>query len=288
MREVILEYGTENDLFHFSRVRQDGPINMKHNHFHGSYELYYLISGQRYYFIKDKTIRVMENDLILIKKGDLHKTASCGESQHERILINFKEEYLNSELEELNAVLAPFNDDVNVIRFNIQQQSVLEDLLNTIQDELTRKDSMYKLSAQALFAQLLIYLSRHVKRYGMDEHFKHPSLMHKKVSGVVQYINANYMKTLTLRDIAKLFDMNYTYLSKVFKRATGFTLIEYINSVRIKEAQNLLLTTEDQVIDISYKVGYVNTSHFNRVFKGMTGLSPLQFRKANRKSSLNL
>ncbi|NMA94667.1 MAG: helix-turn-helix transcriptional regulator, partial [Clostridiales bacterium] len=56
---------------------------------------------------------------------------------------------------------------------------------------------------------------------------------------------------------------------------------EYINNVRIKEAQALLLSTDYKVIDISAKVGYTNTSHFGRVFREMTGYSPLRFRKYN-------
>ena len=282
MRETLIEYGSESGLFYLSRVRQDGPVNMAHNHFHSSYELYYLVSGQRYYFIKDKTFQVMEKDLILIKRGDLHKTASCGESQHERILINFREEYLNPNVDAYDILLTPFNKDINMIRFTMQQQGEVESILDQIQSELMEKDPLYEISVQTLFMQLLVYISRHMQKYGVDESFRHPSRMHQKVSNIVQYINVHYMKHLTLQGIAKTFNMSPSYLSRVFKEATGFTLTEYINNVRIKEAQILLMTTDDKVIDISHRVGYTNTSHFGRVFKEMTSYSPLKFRKHNR------
>ncbi|NMA95993.1 MAG: AraC family transcriptional regulator, partial [Clostridiales bacterium] len=267
MKEKIVEYGNEKDLFYFSRMKRSSPVNMAHNHFHSSYELYYLVSGERYYFIKDKTFQVMEKDLVLIKRGDLHKTASSGELEHERILINFREGYINPGAEDPDKLLLPFEKDINIIRFTMAEQMELERLLNSIQDELIIRGHLYEVNVQALFIQLLVYISRHVKRYGAVKYFRQPSVMHKKVSDIVQYINMNYMESLTLKSIAKRFNMSPSYLSRVFKRATGFTLTEYINNVRIKEAQALLLSTDYKVIDISAKVGYTNTSHFGRVFR---------------------
>lgn len=283
MRESILEYGKEDGLFYISHIKQDGPSSMAYRHFHNSYEIYYLLSGQRYYFIKDRTFQVMEKDLILIKRGDLHKTASCGESQHERIVINFREEILNYMEEERNILLMPFDRDINIIRFNLSQQEEIETLLGHICEELKEKRQAYKASAYTLLIQFLIYVSRYVYENYEDRPFTHPTLMHKKVSHIVKYINSNYMHDLTLKKTAQKFNMSSCYLSRLFKEGTGFTFIEYLNNVRIREAQSLLVSTDYKVMDICYKVGYNSISHFGRVFKEMTGYSPLQFRQRSRK-----
>lgn len=285
MSECLFQYGSVEDVFYLSHVRQDGPVSMARNHFHSSYEIYYLISGQRYYFIKDKTFQVMGNDLILINKGDLHKTASCGESEHERLLINFKEEFLSPTIDTHEILLAPFKKDVNLIRFTMQQQREVEHLLNKIQNELVQKRPAYMTYVQALFMQFLIYIARHVLDQEQSDTFRHPSLMHKKVSKIVRHINAHYMDPLTLNNVAQKFNISPSYLSRIFKQATGFTFVEYINNVRIREAQSLLISTDEKVIDISYRVGYMSISHFGRVFKEMTGYSPLEFRKRNRERS---
>jgi len=64
---------------------------------------------------------------------------------------------------------------------------------------------------------------------------------------------------------------------------TGLNLNEYINSIIIKESQKLLLQTKLNIIHISEKVGYDSATHFGRVFKSFTGLSPLKYRKVMKK-----
>ena len=77
----------------------------------------------------------------------------------------------------------------------------------------------------------------------------------------------------------KAFFISQYYLSRSFKQVTGFTFIEYLNSVRIREAQRLLRETEKQVIQIAHMVGFNNISHFGRIFKAITKYTPLQYRK---------
>jgi YesN/AraC family two-component response regulator len=99
---------------------------------------------------------------------------------------------------------------------------------------------------------------------------------------IVQHINRNFMQKITLDDVSKQFYISRFYLSKTFKETTGFTFVEYLNSVRIKEAQKLLIITNKKIIQISYEVGFGSVAHFGRVFKTITGYSPLQYRKLNK------
>ena len=62
------------------------------------------------------------------------------------------------------------------------------------------------------------------------------------------------------------------------------TLTEYLNNTRIKAAQQLLLTTHMPISEISEQAGYESHTHFSRVFKQFTNLSPMQYRKANTKA----
>lgn len=82
-----------------------------------------------------------------------------------------------------------------------------------------------------------------------------------------------------MTEIAEHFYISPHYLSRVFKEVTGLPLTEFVNMTRIREAQRLLRQTDAKIIDIAEQVGYGNLSHFGRVFKQQTGLSPLQYRK---------
>jgi YesN/AraC family two-component response regulator len=74
------------------------------------------------------------------------------------------------------------------------------------------------------------------------------------------------------------FDITPAYISTLFKKQTGDSLLEYINSVRVKEAQKLL-EQGISVVDTSQKVGFRNSGAFIRVFKKQTGVTPGQLRK---------
>ena len=87
------------------------------------------------------------------------------------------------------------------------------------------------------------------------------------------------MNPLSLDDIASQFYISSGYLCKTFKDITNFTIIEYINYTRVKEAKKLLKTTNTKVADIAMNVGFGSITHFGRIFKQITGNAPLYYRK---------
>src|SRR5690606_34898950 len=73
-------------------VKRTGAYMMYGHHAHTEYELYYLMAGQRDYFIRDRTYRVERGSFVFIAQEELHKTT--GTEDHERIVINFSSELL--------------------------------------------------------------------------------------------------------------------------------------------------------------------------------------------------
>ncbi|MFW5749714.1 MAG: helix-turn-helix domain-containing protein, partial [Halanaerobium sp.] len=86
-------------------------------------------------------------------------------------------------------------------------------------------------------------------------------------------------KSLTLSSLADKFNYSPAYLSRAFKEVTGFNFVEYKNNVRIKEAGKLLQQSKLSVTEIATEVGFNNITHFGRIFKEITDLSPLAYRK---------
>src|SRR5512133_102420 len=76
------------------QCRRHEPCSMPLYHYHDSYEIYYLLSGSRYYFINDRRYKVEKGDLVVIDKGSLHKTMYGGSPMHERVLIIFDPAYI--------------------------------------------------------------------------------------------------------------------------------------------------------------------------------------------------
>lgn len=73
--------------------------------------------------------------------------------------------------------------------------------------------------------------------------------------------------------------MNPAYLSRLFRRETGFSLTDYLVRLRITKAKAELEKTNNRVSDVALNVGYANFSHFSKLFKKMTGLTPQEYRK---------
>lgn len=72
------------------------PFSMSADHVHQAHEIYYLLAGERYYYINQRVYALQKGDLIWISKHDFHRTSNKGSGSHERILINFDEEFAAS------------------------------------------------------------------------------------------------------------------------------------------------------------------------------------------------
>ncbi len=92
------------------------------------------------------------------------------------------------------------------------------------------------------------------------------------------YIERNYQKALTIEFISSLLYMNRSYLSHLFKEKTGDTFINYLNSVRLLKAKQLLRETDKKLYSIAKAVGYDNVKYFFRVFKRYEKMTPEQYR----------
>lgn len=103
------------------------------------------------------------------------------------------------------------------------------------------------------------------------------------ISKAITYIKLNFKEDIGLASVAKELFIHPTYLAKKFKQETGKTLSEYVNEIRIKEAQYLIKATEFKIEDIAYYVGYNDKKYFSKTFKNILGISPSEYRKYNKK-----
>lgn len=95
---------------------------------------------------------------------------------------------------------------------------------------------------------------------------------------IYEYVNQNYANELSLSELADKFHMNYSYLSSYFKQRTNENLTTYINRVRTDRAKELLQNHELSVSQISQLTGFSDHNYFSKVFKKMTGMTPVEYR----------
>lgn len=93
-----------------------------------------------------------------------------------------------------------------------------------------------------------------------------------------QFIYKNFDKDITVDEMAKYINMSASYFSKVFKNITGFSPYDYLLTIRLDKAKELLRQTDNSIETIAFKTGFNSTSNFIYFFKKETGISPLKFR----------
>ncbi len=98
-----------------------------------------------------------------------------------------------------------------------------------------------------------------------------------------QHIETNYYQKISLEQMAAMVYLSPPYLSRIFKQEVGIPFNQYLNEVRTSKAKSLLLHDDLRLVDISNAVGFEDQSYFTKVFKRVTGLTPMQYRAHNFK-----
>ena len=253
------------------------PKSMLKCHYHTRYEIYYLYSGERFYFVKDKTYHIKKGSLVLIPPNIIHATSNVKNIAYERYLITFHNDeikHLCSCFPDIN-FYETFENSVYVIDFSPKEQVIIESILENMYDtELHAK-------RQFLLSQLLFY-ANNTQESVPDTNDNQLSGTQKTITDVVAHINNNFQTELNLENISTEFFIDSCYLSRIFKKTVGMSFVDYINNVRVMEAKKLLTATDESIISIAENVGFKSNTHFGRVFKKTTGTSPLQYRKLKK------
>ena len=109
-----------------------------------------------------------------------------------------------------------------------------------------------------------------------EEIYIDPTLVY--VKNVIGYIKLKYSDPIKIEHIALACGLNRSYLTRLFKEATGYTLQQYLTIYRMKQAMRLLKETDKSIQEITAAVGYSDTFTFSKAFKRQYGKSPSSFR----------
>lgn len=101
----------------------------------------------------------------------------------------------------------------------------------------------------------------------------------KEVNEIIEFIEKNIDKRITLVMVANAVNLNESYLSRIFKNETGKNLMYFINEVKMKRAKEMLKLQDNLVKEVANSIGMTDQFYFNRVFKKFYGVSPSKFKK---------
>ncbi len=270
----------ETEMLNLSHVRRSQHYNMVEEHAHPEWELYFLLSGERLYFIRDHLVQVKKGDLVLIPAGEVHKSLPVKGPIHERICLDFLEIFLDpvsKSMMELN-LLNVFKGG-RLFRLKEADQSWVQRELFRMLAEARDSTGAWEDAVRLILANILLFLRRCDAGQQFIDGSHSPSL--EWLLPLLQYLADHYMEQITLPGIAALFYLHPSYLSRAFHKATGMTFINYLAELRVREGRVLLETTQMPSTLIGEACGFEDGIRFGRVFKRVTGQTPGGYRKSS-------
>lgn len=249
--------------------------DMENFHYHNSFEIYYLVSGNRKMLVEDRVYELCPSDIVLINPNILHRSMNSG--AHSRINIVFDNSYLDSYFTKNASEYLTSCFDTELIKLNSSENKKFLKFFNELKNGYESNSPCFVGVAEIL--ELFIKAKKRQKSEFTTQ--KDLSTMSEKVASVISYISQNYSTISSIDEIADYCYINKSYLCRLFKKETGLTVFEYLNLVKIYRSCEMIRNTDDTIADIAIKCGFSSISYFSYTFKKLIGITPLQFKKDN-------
>ena len=107
---------------------------------------------------------------------------------------------------------------------------------------------------------------------------KTDGIVHSQKDVIKDYIDRNYKKDISAKDVAGILGYSDVYFSKVFKQLFDDNFINYLTKIRIDRAKVLLKDVSFNIKEVGKSVGYADSNYFTKVFKRSVGMSPSEYR----------
>ncbi len=171
-------------------------------------------------------------------------------------------------------ILDTVEEIIEILLFVLKNHANLNTVAKGLVDEFKEVLQMQN-SVRIAFETAGHYVERILKQVA-DEHKKESN---RPIKEAQKYINEHFTSPVSLEEVSTIVGFNATYFSTLFKKETGMNFLEYVTTVRMKAAKQLLADSKKSILDISHEVGYSDFKHFTKQFKKITGLTPSEYRK---------
>lgn len=282
-------FDLKTDRFQLEEATRSGSFDMKYRHYHSTYEIYYLLEGNRYHFIDRNIFFVQPGSLVFIAKNRIHKTSPAEQHFHRRFLIEIEETVMEQWFTEMagGRLCSLFTDEMSIITLTAAQQAFLNAKLDAIKQEASLKREAFEEMIEYLLREILLFSFR-IKSEGNSAHISAKNLIGSEtekirtVNRVAGYLADHYQESSSLDELASRFFTNKFYLTRIFKQVTGFTIREYLHIQRVQKAQEFLRSSLLPITEIALMVGFENVSYFEKIFRRYCMQSPREYRVSQK------
>jgi AraC-like DNA-binding protein len=248
-------------------------------HYHPEYEIVYIegASGTRH--VGEHISRFEGSDLVLIGPFIPHLNFDYGiKTPYKKYVLHIKEDFLDKafpQMPELGDIKELLEQARKGLCFQGDAKVEIGEALKKI-FELTHFEQLVAiLKLLQIMSNTLEKDTLHANPVGQHYNLKEQ----QRLKVVYAYIETHYQEKMDILDMAKLTHLTHAAFCRYFKKMTLMTFTEFVNQYRVNQAKKLLLL-DNTVTEVCFQCGFESLSYFNRVFKKVTGLNPMQFKKS--------
>ncbi len=268
----------------------DLPHLYKDFFYHNEYELLYNIENSGTRCIGDNISRYGNHDLVLVGPNIPHFWHSdekfikgYPEVESKSIVVQFVEDFLGNPFFNLPEI-ASIKNLLNRSTRGVQIRGEEAVFIGKKIIQLTKLTGWRRLLLLIEILHLMNEASDYVLLASSGFIETHKIRNEEKISLIFNSIVANSSRDFTLKEAAALANMSVSAFCRYFKKNTTKTFSVVLNEIRIGSACRSLIYTDDSISQIAYKSGYLNVPYFNRQFKKIKGVTPLDYRLENRRN----
>jgi len=238
-------------------------------HRHACFQLYYIISGTPVYIISGTQFSACPGSYFIVPEMAPHSILELTNS--ELVCYEFKLLIKDPALAQHFQTLRQPMTDSGVVK------KLLRYVIKNWSSKTTETEDNIDCILTTVLMSFFVDQLNHKER---DSRFITTHDYNKVTKDILLYIEQHYPEEFLSDRMAQSLNYNKNYLSSMFKKNTGYTIIDYLNMIRIRNAVIIFVYYGQDVFSTCECVGFKDISHFGRTFKAYTGVSPREFKKA--------
>ncbi|MCU6710734.1 AraC family transcriptional regulator [Paenibacillus sp. J5C_2022] len=279
-RQQIKPY-TENLHYPFSVF--ESQFQRLRPHWHHHVELLYFLSGSGRVYLNGNEFMVQQGDLVLINSGNVHYFVSDEHVHTEHLCLQFDPEVLQvrNTIFEFKYILPLTTKSIEcqqIFRNNELANTDIVIVLNDLLKEYTSKKYGFELAVNKYINHIILWILRY-RRTNLATPGELPRENIPNFQYLLDYVEQNYWEDITVKQAAGICNLSYNYFSSQFNKIMRQSFNDYVNRIRIREAEKLMFTTDMNITEIAMMIGFTSSSYFIRQFKKYKTITPKQFIK---------
>lgn len=251
-------------------------------HVHSCFEVCYAFQGQGLFRISGHDYQVQAGEVFVARPGETHEIISSEQSPLGIYFWSHTLTLRHSEPVEktgIDAFLSAYLASPNYIG---TPTSTMERTLELLTEEAFNKEPGYVQAIEGLVVKLLLDTARAVVDMPaasevVDAPAKSPE--EAVVQTIVHYLRDNYSSPLCIRDVAAQVHLSERHTSRLFRNIMGTSIMDYLTTLRLETAEQLLLDQQVAIKEVALATGYPDVRYFTTLFRQHTGLTPASFRQ---------